>query len=70
MRVVRKIAYTPIRGVGVLLEFSNKRQRTDISELMKCREGLIFRVIVMIKIPLTQFTNCFLIVYNLLNFNL
>jgi hypothetical protein len=30
----KKIAYTPIRGVGVLLEFSNKRQRTDISELM------------------------------------
>jgi hypothetical protein len=29
-----KIAYTSIRGVGVLLEFSNKRQRTDISELM------------------------------------
>ena len=25
---------SPIRGVGVLLEFSNKRQRTDISELM------------------------------------
>lgn len=24
----------------------------------------------MIKMPLTQFTNCFLIVYNLLNFNL
>ncbi len=50
----KKIAYTPIRGVGVQLEFSNKSQRKDISELMICKEGLIFRVIVMIKIPLTQ----------------
>lgn len=60
----KKIAYTPIQLCRSTARVLKQASKTDISETYDIRW-----VIVMIKIPITQFTNCILIVSNLLNFN-